>query len=130
MTEEPRSGFWVGWVIFVSFLMWIVGAAAVIAGLTALGNPGSLAASADRLPAFGFTVWGWIHIVLGTVVIFAGIGVRAGARWGRAVGIILAGLSAISTMTYSSAQPEPSLLIVAMDILVIYGLAVHAGERT
>jgi hypothetical protein len=130
MTEEPRSGFWVGWVIFVSVLMWIVGAGSVIAGITALGDPESLAASADRLPAFGFTVWGWIHIVLGTVVIFAGIGVRAGARWARAVGITLAGLSAISTMTYSPAQPEPSLLIVVIDVLVIYGLAVHARERT
>jgi hypothetical protein len=128
VTDEPRSGFWVGWIIFATFLMWIVGAFQIIAGLTALLDPESLAASSDRLPAFGYPVWGWIHIVLGTVVIFAGIGVRAGARWARAIGIILAGLSAIGTLVYAPAQPEASILVVAIDVLVIYALAVQAAE--
>jgi hypothetical protein len=130
VTEEPRSGFWVGWVIFAAFLMWIAGAFQIIAGITALSDPESLAATADRLPAFGFTVWGWVHIVMGTVVIFAGIGVRAGATWARAIGIVLAALSAISNLTYAPAQPEASILLAAMDVLVIYALAVHAREPT
>jgi hypothetical protein len=33
--------------------MWILGTFQIIAGITALFDPESLAASADRLPAFG-----------------------------------------------------------------------------
>jgi hypothetical protein len=129
-TEEPRSGFWVGWVIFTAVLMWLVGMFQIIAGLTALFDPESLAVTNDRLPVVGFPVWGWIHIVIGTIVIFAGIGVRAGRRWARAIGIVLAALSAIGALAYSPAQTGASLLVVVVDILVIYGLSVHATEPT
>jgi hypothetical protein len=129
MEEERTSGFWVGWIVFAALMMWIVGAFQIIAGITALTDPESLVVTDERLLAFDATAWGWIHIVLGTIVIFAGIGVRAGAVWGRAVGITLAGLSALSSLAYAPAH-DASIVILPIDILVIYALAVHARGRT
>jgi hypothetical protein len=130
MEDNRTAGFWVGWVIFASVMMWLVGAFQIIAGITALTDPQGLVVTDERLLAFDLTVWGWIHIVLGTVVIFAGIGVRGGAVWARTVGIALAGLSALSNLAYAPAQTGAPVLIVAIDILIIYALARHARGRT
>jgi hypothetical protein len=126
MEDNRSSGFWTGWIVFASVMMWLTGAFQIIAGITALTDPEELVITDERLLAFDPTVWGWIHIVLGTVVIFAGIAVRAGAVWGRAVGITLAGLSALSNLAYAPSQTGAPILIVAIDILVIYALARHA----
>jgi hypothetical protein len=129
MEEKPISGFWVGWIIFAAVMMWLVGAFQIIGGITALTDPEGLVVTNERLLAFDLRVWGWIHIVMGTIVIFAGIGVRAGAAWARAVGITLAGISALSNLVYAPAQTGAPVLIVTIDILVIYALARHARGR-
>lgn len=40
----------------------------------------------------------------------------------------LAGLSAIVNLAYIAAYPLWSITIIALDVLVIYALAVHGGE--
>ena len=43
-----------------------------------------------------YTVWGWTHLLLGVVIILAGVGVLAGNILARTVGVILAGFSALA----------------------------------
>jgi hypothetical protein len=44
---------------------------------------------------FDATTWGWIHLILGIVVLLAGFGLFAGAVWARTVGVIVAVIAAI-----------------------------------
>ena len=51
-----------------------------------------------------------------------------GATWARVVGIIVAGLSAVANFLFIPHYPIWSLLIIALDVWVIWALAVHGRE--
>jgi hypothetical protein len=48
--------------------------------------------------------------------------------WARAVGIVLAALSAIANFLFIPYYPFWSLLMVALDVFVIWALARHGRE--
>lgn len=126
--EEPRTG-WVGWVIFAGVVMIVLGLFQVIQGLTALLNSDYFVVGQNGLAVqIDFTAWGWTHLIVGAIVFSAGMAVMAGRTWARAVGIALAVLSAIVNIGFLAAFPLWSLIIIALDIIVIYALAVHGGE--
>jgi hypothetical protein len=62
------------------------------------------------------------------VVAVAGFFVFSGAAWARAIGIVLAGVSAIANFLFIPYYPFWSLLMIALDIFVIWALAVHRRE--
>src|SRR6266699_3620336 len=70
----------------------------------------------------------WIHLIGGAVVAVAGFFVFSGAVWARAVGIVLAALSAIANFLFIPYYPFWSLLMVALDVFVIWALARHGRQ--
>jgi hypothetical protein len=56
----------------------------------------------------------------------AGSIARFGSRW---IGIIAAGLSAITAIFVMPYYPVWSLIYIAIAIMVIYGLSAHYGEQ-
>ena len=125
----PRRSGWTGWAIFAGIVLFLIGVFQASAGLVALFNDDVFLVSTDRLAVtFDYTAWGWIHLILGSLVATAGIAIFKGQVWGRAVGVVLAGLSAFANLMFIPAFPLWSLLIIAMDVLVIYALCVHGGE--
>jgi hypothetical protein len=46
------------------------------------------------------STWGWIHLVLGVVVVICGFGVFTGNVLARAVAVILAGLSMLANFLF------------------------------
>jgi hypothetical protein len=59
------------------------------------------------------------------------MGVFSGSGFARWFGILAAGLSAVGLFGSPTAQAYPfwSLIIFALDILVIYALAVYGGKK-
>ena len=51
--------------------------------------------------------------------------VLAGTSWGRVVGIVLAGASAIANFLFIPYYPIWTLLIIALDVFVIFALATY-----
>jgi hypothetical protein len=51
--------------------------------------------------------------------------VISGATWARVIGIILAVLSAIANFAFIPYYPLWSILVIAIDVIVIWALAVH-----
>lgn len=120
---------WVGWVLFAGCMMILLGAFQVIEGLVALFNRSYyVVTSANLLVSVDYSGWGWVHLVVGVLVGIAGFGVLAGQTWARIVGIIFAGISAIVNLGFLAAYPVWSVLIIALDIVVIYALSVHGSE--
>jgi hypothetical protein len=127
-TQEAPSG-WVGWLIFAGVMMILVGAFQVIDGLIALFNdelyvvrPNGLVVNVD------YTAWGWVHLILGIVLVGAGAAIFSGRVWGRTVGVIAAIISAVLNFAYLASYPVWSTLIIAIDVLVIYALIAHGRE--
>ena len=75
-----------------------------------------------------YSAWGWTHLIIGIIVVLAGLGVLAGQTWARVVGIGLAMISAVVNLAFLSAYPVWATIIITLDVLVIYALAVHGGE--
>ena len=124
--ETPTR--WTGLVVFAACMMWLLGFFQAIAGFAAIVNPDYYTvATARLLLVSSYTTWGWIHLVLGVLVFLAGIGVMSGNPLARGVGVVLAGLSAISALAFSPAAPVWAVVVVVIDVLVIYALVVHGG---
>ena len=77
---------------------------------------------------FDVTAWGWIHLGFGIVQILIGIALFSGKMWARVAGVVLAVLNAISQLTFLSVYPIWSIIIIAIDVLVIWALTVHGAE--
>lgn len=120
---------WVGWVLFAAIMMMVVGCYQVIVGLAALfKDEYYLVGSRGLVVNVDYTTWGWTHLIIGVVIALAGLGLMVGQTWARVVGILVACLSAVVNMVFLPAYPLWSILIITLDVLVIYALAVHGRE--
>lgn len=128
ITEHPQTA-WAGWAYFAGIMMMMVGAFQVIEALTALFNQDYLlVTSKGLLVHVNIAAWGWVHLIIGVVAIAAGLAVLAGKMWARIIGMFMAGVSAIVNLAFIAAYPLWAITIIALDVLVIYALAVHGGE--
>jgi hypothetical protein len=128
-TNAPPATGWVGFVIFGGIMLTMLGGFQIIEGLVALFNDEYFAVTSSGLViTWDFTVWGWTHLIIGLVAVAAGIGVLSGQTWARVTGIVIAVLSALANMLFLAAYPVWSTIVIALDILVIYALAVHGRE--
>jgi hypothetical protein len=124
---EPTG--WVGWIVFAGVAMIVLGAFQIIEGLVAVFQRGYyLVTSSQLLVHVSYTGWGWVHFGIGVVIMVVGFGVMAGATWARVTGIALAVISAILNLAFIAAYPVWGILIIALDVVVIYALAVHGRE--
>jgi hypothetical protein len=120
---------WVGWIFFSGIMMIMVGMFQAMMGFVALFNDTYYAvASNGLLISVDYTTWGWTHLTFGIVALLAGFGVMAGQMWARMVGIILAVLSAVANLAFLAAYPVWSTIVITLDVLIIYALAVHGSE--
>lgn len=123
---EP-SGWAMGLILFAAVMMMMAGVFQAFAGLVAIFENEFYVATRDYVFQLDATTWGWIHLLVGVVMGLAGWGVLSGQTWARVVGITLAVLSAITNFLFIPYYPVWSLLIIAVDVLVIWALAAHGG---
>lgn len=117
-----------GWVVFASIMLVLAGMFGIIDGLVAIVNNEVYLVTKDGIVAFDFTTWGWIHLILGIIVFIAGFAVMSGQLWARIVGVLAATLSAVSQIAFITAFPLWSVTIIAIDVIIMYGLLVHGEE--
>ena len=128
-SRRPQATGWVGYVVFAGVMLIMLGGFQVIEGLVAIFRDDYyLVTRSGLLLTMDFTAWGWTHLILGAVAVIAGIGVLLGQTWARVTGIIIAVLSALSNIAFLPAYPVWATIIIALDVLAIYALAVHGRE--
>lgn len=109
-------------------MLLMVGMFQVILGLAALFENDYTAVTRQGLLVFDLTGWGWVHLIIGIVMVLAGVGLFSGATWARVVAVIVAMVSALAQVTFLAASPVWSLLIIALDVVVIWAVFVHGHE--
>jgi hypothetical protein len=125
---RDTSGMAVGFTVFAAIMMLMVGVFQALQGLIAIFENEFYVQTRNYLFQFDATTWGWIHLVLGLLVAFAGWGLLSGQTWARVVGITLAALSATANFLFIPYYPFWSLLIITLDIFVIWALTAHGRE--
>jgi len=130
MSERQPSGWAVGWTYFAAFMMIMIGAFHAIAGLVAVINDAFYDTPREYFVDFDASTWGWIHLILGIVIVLAGFGLFSGAVWARTVGVILALISAIAAFAWLPWYPIWSIVIIAVAVAVIWALTAHGHDVT
>jgi hypothetical protein len=125
---RDTSGMAVGFTVFAAIMMLMVGVFQALQGLIAIFENEFYVATRNYLFEFDATTWGWIHLVIGLLVAFAGWGLLSGRTWARSVAIALAVLSATANFLFIPYYPFWSLLIITLNIFVIWAVAAHGGE--
>jgi hypothetical protein len=124
---RETSGMADGFILFAAIMMIMVGVFEAIQGLVGIFENEFYVPTRNYLLQFDATSWGWIHLVIGLLVAFAGGGLLSGRTWARAVAITLALISAIANFAFIPYYPFWSLLIIAIDVLVIWAIAAYGG---
>jgi hypothetical protein len=124
---KATSGWAVGFILFAAIMMIMVGVFQALQGLIAIFENEFYVATRNYTFQFDATTWGWIHLLVGLLVAFAGWGLLSGRTWARTVAIILAVLSAVTNFLFVPYYPFWSLLLVTLDVLVIWAVAAHGG---
>ena len=126
---EPEPTGWVGWIAFAATMMIMLGIFHAFQGLIALFQDNYYLVGKSGLTIhMDFTAWGWTHLILGLVVVGAGVGLLSGQMWARIVGVGVALLSSVVNIAFLSAYPIWSTMMIAFDVLVIWALTVHGSE--
>jgi hypothetical protein len=127
--EPAPATAWLGWVLFTSILLAAAGVVNAIQGLVALFNEDFFHTSGGQLPAgVNFTVWGWAFLVVGAILIVAGLGLALGHTWARVVGVLVAAVNLLVNLGFADVYPAWTAITVALDVITIYALTVHGGE--
>jgi hypothetical protein len=114
--------------LFAAALMMVAGVWHALAGIAALFEDTVYVTTPEYVYSFDLTAWGWIHLLMGVLVLLAGIGVVRGQTWARATGIVLACLSLIANFLFIPHYPIWSLVIIALDVAVIWALATYRRD--
>ncbi len=128
--EPGPSGMAVGGVIFAGVMMIMIGAFQAIAGLAAIVEDDLFVVGKEYVFELDTTAWGWVHLLLGVVILLAGFALFSGKVWAGTLAIVLAVLSAIANFFYIPHYPFWAILIIALDVWVIWALTRPDVYRT
>jgi hypothetical protein len=117
-----------GWVLFAGIMLMVAATLDVIWGIAAVAGSGFFVAGADYILITSLATWGWIAIGFGALQFLAALSIWRGGEFGRWFGILVAGIALVGALMSMPAYPFWALTLVALDVLVIYGLAAYGGR--
>ena len=131
-TPEARStsGAAIGFTYFAALVMFMVGTFHAIMGFAGILENEFFVVGRNYVFEFDATVWGWIHLIGGLVVVFAAVGLFNGSVWARTVGVTIAVISAIVSFGFIPYYPVWSIVVIALDVAVIWALTAHGRDIT
>ncbi len=129
MTYQP-SGWAVGWTAFAGVMMVLLGFWWMIAGLVAIVDDDFYVVTQDYIFQFSTSTWGWIHLIVGGVVLASGIGLFSGNVAARTVGVIVSALAGLIAFAWLPWYPVWAIIFIAVSVAVIWSLTAHGRDIT
>lgn len=114
---------------FAAVLMIMAGILHVIQGTVALANDTFFVYGAEYVFRFDTTSWGWAHLVLGVLVLLAGIALLRGELWARVLTGTLACLSIVASFLWMPYYPVWNLVVIAFDVAVLWAVTTRPMTR-
>jgi hypothetical protein len=122
------SSWAVGWAGFAGVMLIIIGVFDIVQGLVAIVNDDFYVITQEWVFKFDVTTWGWIHLILGIILIASGIGIFSANVAARTVGVIGAGLAMIVNFAWLPYYPVWSTIVIAICIAIIWALTAHGRD--
>lgn len=124
-----RATAWVGWIWFAAVLMMAAGVLNFMTGLVAvIGDDNAYIDTGVSLLVFDVEGWGWAHLIFGIVIFLIGAFLAVGQTWARLLAVVLVTLNLITQFLWLPAYPVWSIIVIAIDVVVLWALIVHGDE--
>jgi len=111
------------WVTFAAALFLLVGVFNVIDGIGLLVDDNYF--HADQLLFGDSSMWGWLALIMGAGQILIAFGIFSGSILAQILGVVWAMINGCVHLLSIGAYPAWSIIIMALDVLVIYGLIMY-----
>lgn len=117
-----------GWTVFAGVLLLIVGSLDALWGLAAVLNDEVVFVGGEGVLIADVTTWGWIHLILGSIVASTGLGLFAGTEWARFTAIFFVTINTVAQIVWFPAAPLWAFLIIILNVTIIYQLTARWEE--
>ena len=119
-----------GWIGFAGILMLIIGMIDFFQGLIGLFKDDYFVVTPSGFLAVDLTTWGWILLVWGALLFFAGLGLLGGQSWARWFTIVLVAANFFAQLGFlgNSQYPLWALTALTLNVIVLYALTARWNE--
>jgi hypothetical protein len=124
MTPANRAGV----VTFAGVLFIVVGLFTVFDGIIAMARPEQLYVGENAFVVKDYDAVGVTLLVLGCIEVLVGVGILTRSRLAQILGIALASLAFLIHLAYFRHYPAWSVVLMALNLIVIYALTVHNDQ--
>lgn len=128
--EPPVSGWAMGGIAFAGSVLAMVGCFQLITGLVAIFDDEFFVVARNYTFELDTSAWGWIHALIGLLLIATGIGLLNRSTWAGVTALVLAMLSSIANFFFIPYYPFWSILVIALNVWVIWALTRPGAIRT
>ena len=116
-----------GWVGFAGVMILLAGILNVVYGIAAIDGSSFFTDEGRYVIFDDLNTWGWFILIVGVLQLIAAFSIWSRHMYGRIVGVLTAGLSALVILFTVNAYPFAAFMVFIIDLLVIYGLIAHGG---
>jgi hypothetical protein len=121
-TRQEPSGWAMSGVVFAASMLTLIGFFQVIAGLVAIFDDEFFVVARNYTFDLDTSAWGWIHLLLGILLVLTGWGLFSRQTWAGVTAIVLAMLTAIENFFFIPYYPFWSIIVIAIAVWVIWAL--------
>jgi hypothetical protein len=111
-----------GWTVFAGAVLFMVGSLDALYGLAAILNNDVVVVGGHGAIIADITTWGWVHLILGSLMALTGLGLFAGSSGARWVAVFFVMVNAISQIVWFPLAPLWAFLMIILDVTVVYQL--------
>jgi hypothetical protein len=115
-----------GMLTFAAVMMFVVAGLEALSAFLNFAGTGWWVTEAGNLVYTNFVFWGILDLIIALIALYAGIDILRGGTYGLVVGYLFAVLGAIRWLFVIPAAPVLAVVVIALCVMVIYGLAQHS----
>ncbi len=127
-TYSTRNAWASGLMLFAAAMLLTVGLFQILQAIAALANDDIVVRGPEYTYHFDLTTWGWVHLLIGVVLMAIGAFLFTGAAWARWAGIVVAVLAMAANFMWLPYYPFWAITLIGLNVAVIWALAVVEVE--
>lgn len=128
-TGGVKQGFAAFGSIAVGIILLMNGVLQLLEGISAISTDKIMVVGPQYTYQWSTTGWGWVHVILGVIIVLVGLAVMTGAAWARVIAVFVAALSIIANFLWLPYYPWWSVLLIALNMFAIWALATWHPRR-
>jgi hypothetical protein len=115
-----------GMLTFAAVMMFVVAGFEALAALLDFAGTGWWVTEAGNLVYANFVLWGILDSIIALLALIGGIDILRGGTFGFVMGYLFAVIGAIRWLFVIPAAPVLAVVVIALCVMVIYGLAKYS----